>query len=135
MQIRFKAFGIVPYNCKKAYRKKIVIIPLIEKLARHPAESINKANGEVAIMFHSVPTARMKTESVANSLGRNHSVKSFKEPIRFQDIPIPSRILPRINPFMAVHLAKNMALISPITEKAVIIVPAPNLSGKSPTMI
>ena len=133
MQIRFKAFRIIPHNCKKHTKSKMVIIPIIEKRARHPIESISKTNGEVAIIFPSVPTAIMKAERVANSLGRNHFVKSFKEPLKLQYILIPSRILPRINPFMASLLAKTMTPIPPMTEKVVIIVPAPNLSSKSPT--
>jgi hypothetical protein len=50
-------------------------------------------------------------------------------------MPIPSRILPHINPFMPLLLAKTIAPIPPMIEKVAIIALAPNLSIKRPTGI
>ncbi len=72
-------------------------------------------------MLPAVPRERINADSVANLKGPNQRVKSLKDPIRLQAIPIPSINRPRTSISSELAHAKMSAPMTATRDKTVMV--------------
>ena len=104
---------------------------MIWKPPRHPKASTSATSGVVDTILPAVPMEKMTPVRVANTAGLNHSLSSFRVPIRLQAIPMPSRMRPMI-PTKRLSASENTtAPATPISDSPVIKRRGPTRSRKT----